>query len=160
MARLRPLPQPQLNTAPAAKVTNRPRSPHLFKKGDPKPANAGRARGQPNRVSTSTREAILLGLEIAGNRMGTQGVVSYVVQAALADFRNGIQLLSLVTPKPLDVVVRHEEQVLLTVEDLDRSLVEAGLPPTKEIFALDYRDTAEIPDEAVAPEAAKEGEQS
>ena len=50
-------------------------------------------------------------------------------------------MMALVCPKAIEASIRHEEQVLLSVEDLDRSLVQAGLPKSQEIFRLDYKGT-------------------
>jgi hypothetical protein len=112
----------------------------------------GRARGVPNVVTRSTREAILEGLTIAGNSMGREGIVSYVVAAAKADFRHGIALLSMVTPRHLnaDVTIRNEP-VITTIEQLDAELAKAGLPPSREIFAISYK-------ESPAPSDADEAE--
>jgi hypothetical protein len=54
----------------------------------------------------------------------------------------------LVVPRAVDAVVRNEVQ-LLTVQQLDESLRQAGLPVTKEIFAISYDKG---PDEEVEPE--------
>jgi len=109
-----------------------------FKKGHKK--LGGRECGVPNVITRSTREAILEGLTIAGNSMGRQGIVSYVVAAAKADFRHGIALLSMVTPRHLnaDVTIRNEP-VITTVEQLDAELSKAGLPPSGEIFKIDFQ---------------------
>ena len=42
-------------------------------------------------------------------------------------------------PRQSHVDVTRNEQVLLTVEDLDRSLIASGLPPTRQVFGLDFR---------------------
>jgi hypothetical protein len=114
---------------------------YQFQKGHKK--RGGRARGEPNVVTRTIRESVVEGINRAGGG-GPEGVVQYAEQAARKDYRYGIAMLQLVVPKAIEATVRHEEQVLLTVEDLDESLRQAGLPPTKEIFALDYRgDPAE-----------------
>jgi hypothetical protein len=118
----------------------------------------GRAKGQQNIISRSVRQSILEGINRAGGG-GPEGVVRYVHAAAKESYRYGIAMLALVTPKAVEAVVRHEE-VLLSIEDLDRSLVEAGLPPTREIFHLGYYSDSNADASEVAPEAAKEGEQS
>ena len=50
---------------------------------------------------------------------------------------NVIPLLQLVTPKQADITFR-DETPLLTIEQLDESLRQAGLPVTRQVFALDY----------------------
>lgn len=40
--------------------------PHRFKKGDPRPANAGRRKGTPNKVTTDMREAMAEAFERKG----------------------------------------------------------------------------------------------
>jgi hypothetical protein len=94
----------------------------------------GRTKGQQNALSRNVREQIIAGLNAAGGG----NMANYVTRVALADHRLGVAMMSLVCPKAIEANIRHEEQVFVSVEDLDRSLTEAGLPPTKEIFALDY----------------------
>jgi len=70
---------------------------------------------------------------------------------------NVIPLLQLVTPKQADVTFRNETP-LLTIDQLDESLRQAGLPVTRQVFALDYfsdADTEVTEAEIVAEEAAK-----
>jgi hypothetical protein len=76
----------------------------------------------------TTREAIREGLEAAGATMGPRGIVSYVTQAALADFKNGIQLLSMITPRSADLHVTHASAPV-TLEQLDEQLAQLNLPP-------------------------------
>ena len=67
--------------------------------------------------------------------------MSWVVAAATADFRHGIALLSMATPGHLnaDVTIRNEP-VITTIEQLDAELTKAGLPPSGEIFKIDYKE--------------------
>ena len=121
---------------------------------------SGRQKGRTNYITRSTREAILEGLTIAGNSMGRQGIVSYVVEAAKADFRHGIALLSMVTPRHLnaDVTIRNDP-IITTVAQLDAELAKAGLPPSGEIFKIEYRgqpapsdaDEAEVVEAEISP---------
>ncbi len=83
-------------------------------------------------------------------------MADFVTKVALADYRLGVAMMSLVCPKAIDATVRHEP-VLVTVEDLDRSLVAAGLPTSNEVFKLDYRgDPAESVTEAEIIESKEE----
>jgi hypothetical protein len=151
MARLRP--PHNLSTAPTTEVVPRPRSPHLFKKGHER--LGGRERGQPNHISRSTREAILLGLEIAGNTMGRQGIVSYVVAAARKDFKHGIALLSMVTPRSADLHVTHAPAPV-TLEELDEQLRKLNLPPMRELYSPDFHGDS-VEDATEAEVVAEEG---
>jgi hypothetical protein len=58
----------------------------------------------------------------------------------------------LVCPKAIDATVRHEQAPLITLKDLNRTLIDAGLPATREVFKLDYHGTPE-PVEAEIVEA-------
>ncbi len=64
-------------------------------------------------------------------------MADYVTKVALADHRLGVAMMALICPRAVDAVVRHE-QTLVTVQQLDESLIASGLPPTREIFALDF----------------------
>jgi hypothetical protein len=133
MPKLRPLPQP--NTSPVTNVA-RSRSPNLFQKGHKRVG--GRERGTVNVVTREAREAILLGLEIAGNRMGRFGIVSYVVQAALSDYKNGIALLSLITPRQIAASITKTETIRYeSVADIAADLEKMGIR-VPELFAADW----------------------
>jgi len=68
-----------------------------------------------------------------------------VTKIALQDHRLAVAMMALVCPKAIDAVVRHEP-VLVTVEDLDRSLAAAGLPTSSEVFKLDFRGPDPVED--------------
>ena len=90
--------------------------------------------------------------------MGPRGIVSYVTQAALADFKNGIQLLSMITPRSADLHVTHAAAPV-TIEELDEQLAQLNLPPMRELYAVDYRGSDPVEDTTAeileAEEAAK-----
>ena len=116
----------------------------------------GRAKGVPNVVTRSVRASIIEGLAQAGGG-GPEGVVNYVRKVATENSSLGVALLSLVCPRQAHVEVTRNEQVLLTIEDLDNSLRRAGLPVTAEAFRLDFRgDPAEDATEAEILEPAPE----
>jgi hypothetical protein len=119
------------STPAVTEVVPQQRPPHGFQKGHKR--FGGRQRGQQNITSARVREAIILGLEAAGDG----NMADYVTKVALADHRLGVAMMALVCPKAIDATVRHEP-VLLTIEDLDRSLAAAGLPGTSEVFKLDF----------------------
>ncbi len=108
---------------------------------------SGRRKGGQNIISRSTRQCILEGLTIAGNTMGDQGVVSYVTQAALADFRHGIALLGMITPRQADVTITRAPAPV-TLAELDAELARMNLPPMREVFAVDFRGSPNPDDEA------------
>jgi hypothetical protein len=149
-----------LPSEPESPPPNR-RAVRDIKRGERWPGS-GRKKGRANYVTRSTREAILEGLTIAGNSMGRQGIVSYVVAAAKADFRHGIALLSMVTPRHLnaDVTIRNEP-VITTIAQLNAELAKAGLPPSGEIFKIDFKgspapsdvDEAEVVEAETSPPA-------
>ena len=70
--------------------------------------------------------------------MGRQGIVSYVVAAAKADFKFGVQLLNMVVPKTAHIDVTRREHTFVSISELDDELQRQGLPKTREIFALDF----------------------
>ena len=131
---------PRAHSTSAAVTQDPPDAPsdaNKFKKGHKK--LGGRVSGQPNVVTRSVRESIIAGLNAAG---GPQGMAAYVTRVALEDPKLGVAMMALVCPKAIEATVRHEDQVLLSVEQLDESLRQAGLPPSKEIFALDFKGTS------------------
>jgi hypothetical protein len=98
----------------------------------------GRTKGQQNVVTRTIREGIIAGLNAA---RGVGGVADYVAKVALEDYRLGVAMMSLVCSRQAHVDVTRNDEVLLTIEDLDRSLVASGLPKSSEIFKIDYRGT-------------------
>src|SRR6476659_5059213 len=151
MPKLRPAPEKAPEEyRPSSQVEPRPPREYPFKPGRSK--TGGRVRGQPNVVTRSVREGIIAGLNAAG---GVGGVADYVTKVALQDHRLGVAMMSLVVPRQANIDVTRNEQMLVTIEDLDRSLLASGLPMTREIFALDFsrgEDTTEA--EVVAEEEA------
>jgi hypothetical protein len=148
MPKLRPLPERAPISSPAVtEVVPQQRPPHGFQKGHKR--FGGRGRNQQNVVSRDVRSAIVAGLNAAGGG----NMADYVTRVALADHRVGVAMMSLVCPKAIDATVHHE-QVLLTVEDLDASLLKAGLPRSSEIFKIDYKNTViddEVEEEEIFP---------
>src|SRR6478672_3910622 len=113
----------------------------------------GRRKGAVNRTTKSSREAIIQAL----NEADPDGMVGTIKKLIRKNLDNVIPLLQLVTPKQADVTFRNETP-LLTIDQLDESLRLAGLPVTRQVFALDYSsdaDTEVTEAEIVAEEAAK-----
>jgi len=71
------------------------------KSGDrPKPPNAGKGRkkGTPNKTTALLKDAILKAAEQAGNKVGDEGLVSYLVQQAEENPSAFMPLLGKVLP--------------------------------------------------------------
>jgi hypothetical protein len=118
-------------------------SPNLFQKGHQR--LGGRERGTKNAVTREVREAILLGLEIAGNRLGRFGMVSYIVEAALHDYKNGIAMLSLVTPRQIAATINTKTEISYpTLAELNEDLRKRGLKPPPELFVADWLGDDEV----------------
>ena len=98
----------------------------------------GRRKGAVNRTTKSSREAIITAL----NESDPDGMVGTIKKLIRKNLDNVIPLLQLVTPKQADITFR-DETPLLTIEQLDESLRQAGLPVTRQVFALDYSSDAD-----------------
>ena len=94
----------------------------------------GRRKGAVNRTTKSSREAIIQAL----NESDPDGMVGTIKKLIRKNLDNVLPLLQLVTAKQADVTFRNETP-LLTLEQLDESLRQAGLPASREIFSLDFR---------------------
>jgi len=116
------------------------------------PRMGGRRKGSVNRTTKSSREAIITAL----NESDPDGMVGVIKKLVRKNLDNVIPLLQLVTPRTADVTFRNEAP-LLTIEQLDESLRQAGLPVTRQVFALDYSSDADIEaDEVELLESAPE----
>lgn len=86
------------------------------KTGKPLPPNAGKGRpkGTPNKTTALLKDAILKAAEQAGNKVGNEGLVSYLEQQALENPGPFMALLGKVLPMqvtgaddgPLRVVIQ------------------------------------------------------
>src|SRR6478735_4463608 len=118
-----------------------------FKKGRAK--TGGRKKGTVNVATKISRDAIIEGLAAIGeDGHGLNGLTGFVIRAARADVRYGVQMLGFVTPKQVDAVISHQTIKYETVEEIEAELARLGLPPMKDIFQVDFVGTA-VPDEAV-----------
>ena len=68
------------------------------------------------------------------------------------DLDNIIPLLQLVTPRQADISYRNETPPV-TIAQLDASLAAAGLPVTREIFAIDFARGEDATEAELAAEA-------
>jgi hypothetical protein len=144
---------PRLRRIPSELAHPDDRRRHLINPtGGKRKKLGGRAKGTANLISRSVRESIIEGLARAGGG-GPEGVVRYVTAAAKADYKYGIALMSLVCPKAIEANIRHEQATLVTIEDLDIELQKAGLPPSSEIFKVDYKGSQTPEEPAVDGES-------
>ena len=147
---------PKLRTARSVRAPTGteivPRPPHGFQKGHKR--IAGREKGTPNVVTRNSREAIVAALNAYGrDGAGKQGMIGFCLRLLDEDIgRNGLALLSLITPRQLHAeVTSRNEQVLLTIADLDQDLARRRLPCTQEIFKLDYKGNELADNDVVVP---------
>jgi hypothetical protein len=105
-----------------------------------------REKGVKNYTSRMTQEAILEGLSLCGGR---DGLVGFVVKAVRKDIRNGVTMLNMITPRMIDAHITRTDVTYKTIADLDQELSRQGLPPSSQIFALDYKGTAALDDDEV-----------
>jgi hypothetical protein len=100
-----------------------------FKKGF---KSGGRKAGTRNHLTTEVKTAIVTGLSRLGNRLGGNGLTSYCEWLG-EDRVVGTALLKAVLP--FEANVRTTVEQVMTLEQLDASLVAKGLPPSAELFA-------------------------
>jgi hypothetical protein len=105
-------------------------------------------------LTTNVKTAIVTGLSRLGDRLGGNGLTSYVEWLG-EDRIVGTALLKAVLP--FEANVRHQVEQVLTIEQLDASLVARGLPKSTELFArpafeLDFKGNIEPEDEVVEVE--------
>ncbi len=79
-----------------------------FKPGDPK--KGGRKKGTPNKTTALLKDAILKAAEQAGNKVGDEGMISYLVQQAEENPQSFMGLLGKVLPLQL---AGHDGQALI-----------------------------------------------
>jgi hypothetical protein len=121
-----------------------------FKKGRAK--SGGRAKGQSNLISADTRREILRGIAMYGSDgKGTDGVAGAVYAACADNLRNAVSLLCAIVPREVAATITRHEVNYTTIAELDEDLLRHGLPPTAEIFRLDFKGTS-APAEPVVEE--------
>ena len=86
-------------------------NPNLMAKGERK---GGRKKGTPNKITRVLKEAILLAGEQAGDRIGNEGLVSYLQQQASENPVAFMGLLGKVLP--LQVAGSHEEPIKVVIK--------------------------------------------
>jgi hypothetical protein len=149
-------PMPKLRAPPEQRIPPptelvSPKAPHRFEKGHKR--LGGRQPGTGNFFSLGIRESILTALSNCG---GERGLVGFIEAAVAENTGYGIRLLCALAPRTADVTIRNTPSVT-SIAELDEELQRAGLPPTSEIFRLDFKGTpieeAEIVESGPAPSA-------
>jgi hypothetical protein len=130
-----------VRTPPGSELERAKPKPHGFQKGRRK--TGGRARGTGNFFSLGIRESILTALTNCG---GERGLTGFIEAAVKEDTGYGIKLLCAIVPRQADITVTRNEPAFNTVAELDAYLAANNLPPTCEIFAVDFRGTPIPPD--------------
>jgi hypothetical protein len=112
----------------------------------------GRSRkGKPNYTTRLSREAIVEALCLYGeNGKGKNAMVGFCLAAIRKDIRNGVTMLSMITPKQVDAVITRTDITYRTLAELDADLASHGLPTSQEVFKLDYKGSAAIDPEELA----------
>jgi hypothetical protein len=95
----------------AAPEKQTPKKRRVVGDGTPGP---GRPKGVPNKTTSLLKDALLKAAENAGNKIGSEGMVSYLTHQAVKNPGPFMSLLGKVLPmqvtgeggKPLDIVVR------------------------------------------------------
>lgn len=91
--------------------------PHRFKKGDPRPANAGRRKGTPNKVTTDMREAMAEAFE-------RKGGVEYLLTLEDDLF---VKMLTRTVPNAVEAKIESEVRVKLIDLSDDRKRGAGGV---------------------------------
>jgi hypothetical protein len=93
--------------------------------------SGGRKAGTRNHLTTHVKTAIVTGLSRLGDRLGGNGLTSYVEWLG-EDRIVGTALLKAVLP--FEASVRTTVEQVVTLEQLDQRLIASGLPPSDRLF--------------------------
>lgn len=107
-----------------------------FQRGEPRPPNAGRRAGTPNKSTAEVRAVLLAAVRDIG---GEQRLVDWIKESP----QNEFAFWTVMVPRLLPLNVRGtgprgELEVNLNPEELAKRMEERGLPTT--IFGLDAPD--------------------
>lgn len=88
---------------------------------NPKPPNAGKGRpkGVPNKTTALLKDAILRAAEQAGNKVGDQGMVSYLEHQAVENPGPFMSLLGKVLPMQIAGTGEDGEPTAITIHVID-----------------------------------------
>lgn len=113
-----------------ADAINAAKPVHRFKKGEPRPENAGRAKGTKNKVTVQMKEAILMAAELEGSdRKGKGGLVGFMRKLSRRNVVVYGRLLEKLLPYQLTGKDGSPMQVVhSTREQLIERMKERGLP--------------------------------
>jgi hypothetical protein len=104
-----------------------------FKKGEPRPANAGRGRGTPNKRTVYVREILEGAAESIG---GMQRLIAWIKDAPQNEYAFWTSMYMKLLPVHLQSTGQKGSVVTeIREEDLARELEERGLPP--HVFGVD-----------------------
>jgi hypothetical protein len=118
-------------------MTKKPqmRRSNAFKKGDPRPPNAGRAKGKRNRTTIMLKEAILKAAELCGeDGKGKQGMTGYLLMLAKKEKPVFARLLEKVLP--LQLHMKDETPRQYSPKEAADRLRDRGLPVPPSLLAL------------------------
>lgn len=122
---------------------------HIFKKGDPRPAGAGRKKGQANTLTRELKEAIVTAAALHGaDGKGKDELIGYLFRLAkLKDPYLFTGLLKAIIPLQVQMGGKPEEKPYQSSEEVRAELARRGLPATT-IFRLEHTpsDPVELPD--------------
>jgi hypothetical protein len=110
----------------------------LFKKGEPRPENAGRRAGTPNKQTAHVRAA----LEMAAERIGgVERLAEWIKEAPENEYAFWTQMCMKLLPVQVRSAGENRAPVVqIRKEDIARKLEERGLPPF--VFGADVRGSA------------------
>jgi hypothetical protein len=95
-----------------------------------------------NHIPRYSQAVILEALHTFGeDGRGRNGIIGLIHRAIREDVKHAIHLLVAITPKLLEHNITRTEVHFTTIEQLDAELAKQGLPPTQQIFAVDFRGT-------------------
>ena len=110
-------------------ANEKPGGVHRFKKGEPRPQNAGRRGGSTNKVPRALKDALILAAELEGsNHQGSGKLIGFLRMLAREDLRAFASLLGRVIP--MQIENRSEVSVEVTyrsVDEVRRELESRGI---------------------------------
>jgi hypothetical protein len=109
----------------------------------------GRPKGGANLINKYSQAVILEALETFGeDGRGRNGIIGLIHRAVREDVKHAISLLIAITPKLLEHnITKKTEVTFQTIAELDADLRAHGLPESKEIFAISYKNSGPSDDE-------------
>jgi ethanolamine utilization protein EutP (predicted NTPase) len=78
---------------------------------------------------------------------GTGGIAGAVYRAVADNSKNAVSLLNAIVPREVAATITRTDVTYKTISELDQDLARAGLPSSREIFQLDFKDSSTPEDE-------------